>query len=790
MTNPPSFDSAVRLHQAGNFAEAASIYRQILAQDANHAAACHLLGVIALQTGDFQTAANLIQRAVVLQPREAPFHNNLGNVWLVLGQLDAALASFRAALALRPSYAEAHFNLGLVQEKRGLFLEAESAYRAALDLKPAYPDAWQNLAILRRRQGRSAEAEAAFHQALRYRPGDVRIYFELGNSLLDQRHFQKAAEAFHAAIQLRPDFAEAHYHLGIASHEDGRIEAAVAAYRAALRLQPDHVAALGSLGKALLDQNQVDTAIETFQATLRLQPGHAGTHLNLGNAWLRKEHWEGAANAYRTALRLDPRLREAWTNLGNLLQENDQLDEALAAYERALAICPDYADAIDNLGTALKARGDLALALEQYRKAVELNPRQSNYQSNLIYLFHFFSGVHDRETRQELALWDERYARPLRPLVRPPVNRPDPARRLKIGYVSPDFRNHVIGRNLLPLFRHHDHARFEIFCYASQSGADAITREFQTCADQWREIGCVSDEAVAQLIRADEIDVLVDLSLHLAHNRLLVFARQPAPVQVTFAGYPGSTGVGTIRYRLTDPFLDPPGGNEALYAEESVRLPETFWCFDPLDDRPEVNELPAALDGVVTFGCLTNFSKISAEVRALWARVLTAVPESRLLLLAPRGGCRGEFLRAFAALGISPERVEFLTKAPRGEYLRWYHRIDLVLDTFPYNGHTTSLDALWMGVPVISLTGEHAVSRAGFSQLSNLGLRELAAPSGDEYVRVAVGLARDWPRLASLRKSLRARMETSPLMDAPRFARNIETVYRELWRRCCREAVG
>jgi predicted O-linked N-acetylglucosamine transferase (SPINDLY family) len=254
---------------------------------------------------------------------------------------------------------------------------------------------------------------------------------------------------------------------------------------------------------------------------------------------------------------------------------------------------------------------------------------------------------------------------------------------------------------------------------------------------------------------------------------------------VTFAGYPGSTGLETIRYRLTDPFLDPTGRNDTFHSEESIRLPRTFWCFDPLEEILEVNELPALREGHVTFGCLNYFGKINDPLLDLWARILAEVPASRFRLLAPRGRCREAFLGALEARGIDRSRVEFMTKSPRREYLAWHHGIDLVLDTFPYNGHTTSLDALWMGVPVVSLAGEHPVSRAGLSQMSNLGLPELVTSSPDEYVRIAVHLAQDIPRLAELRRTLRSRMQASPLMDAAGFARDIESAYRRMWQQWC-----
>ena len=398
---------------------------------------------------------------------------------------------------------------------------------------------------------------------------------------------------------------------------------------------------------------------------------------------------------------------------------------------------------------------------------------------------HYHPDHDARAIQAELRRWDAQFAAPLARLIRPHTNEASPDRRLKIGYVSPDFRDHAVGRNLLPLFREHDHRPLEIFCYADVIRPDALTRRFQGHADVWRDVLGRTDDQVAELIREDRIDVLVDLALHTACNRLLVFARKPAPVQVSFAGYPGSTGLSAIEYRLTDPYLDPPSLDDPDSAAEPVRLPDSFWCFDPLTDEPAVNSLPARASGFVTFGCLNNFVKVNALVLALWARVLRAVGRSRLLLLAPEGQFRRGIVQRLEQEGVASDRLVFVPRQPRRQYLELYHGIDLMLDTVPYNGHTTSLDALWMGVPVVTLVGGTTVGRAGLSQLTNLGLPELVAATPEEFVRIAVELAGDLPRLEVPAASLRDRMRGSPLMDAPRFARGIEAAYRTLWRRWC-----
>jgi predicted O-linked N-acetylglucosamine transferase (SPINDLY family) len=332
---------------------------------------------------------------------------------------------------------------------------------------------------------------------------------------------------------------------------------------------------------------------------------------------------------------------------------------------------------------------------------------------------------------------------------------------------------------------HHDRQQFEVLCYANVGQSDALTDRFRVASDGWRNIAGISDEEAAARIRADRIDILVDLTLHLANHRLLVFARRPAPVQVTWAGYPGTTGLETIDYRLTDPYLDPPGTSDEHYSEASICLPHSFWCYDPLTGAPPVNPLPALISGHITFGSLNNYCKVHEGVLELWAKVLGIVPDSRLLLLSKVGVHRQRAIEVFERCGVAGERIEWFTPAARPEYLAAYHRIDVGLDTFPYNGHTTSLDSFWMGVPVITLVGKTVVGRGGLSQAMNLGLPELIARTREEYVQRAAELASDLPRLAELRQSLRARMQASPLMDAARFTRDLEAAYRDMWCRWC-----
>lgn len=531
---------------------------------------------------------------------------------------------------------------------------------------------------------------------------------------------------------------------------------------------------------------QLSAAEAGYRQILTENPNQPEVFYNLGLVLRTGGRLNEAVEAYEHALELRPHFPEAINNLGVVLERLGRLDEAEDVFRHALLLEPDSADTLSNLGGVLKDLGRLDEAIECLTRAHALDPANARIHSNLIFTLHYSPAFDAAALRRAAAEWGEQHA-PLAEFVeRPFSNDADPNRRLRIGYLSSYFRDHCQALFMIPLFSNHDHHRFEIFGYSDVTAPDAITGRLQGHTDGWRQTTGLNDLAVAAMIREDKIDLLVDLTLHMADHRLGVFAEKPAPIQVTWLGYPGTTGVKAMDYRLTDPYLDP-AGTDSFYTEQSIRLPESFWCYDPLTDEPPVNPLPADAAGFVTFGCLNNFCKVTDPVLDLWAQVLRSVPDSKLLLLAPVGSAR---TRVKARLGLVSDRVEFAAYQPRCDYLELYHRIDIGLDTFPYNGHTTSLDALWMGVPVISRTGSTVVSRAGLSLMTNLGLPELVTEANDQFVHCAMSLANDRKRLAALRSNLRERMQRSPLMDAARFAKNVENTYRLMWRSWCEKTGG
>jgi len=785
MTIEQAFGLAVQHHQAGRLREAEQIYRQILAQQPRHADAMHLLGVIGLQTGRNDAAVEMIRRALEINPGIPGAHSNLGIALSGQGKPDEAINAFRQAIALNPNDIPSYNNLGNALRGKGQLDDAIAACRQAIALKPDYPDALNNLGNALRDKGQPDEAIAAYREAIGLNPNFPEAHNNLGLLAQAKGQLDEAIAAFRKALALNPRLAGTFYTLGNALGDKGQLEEAASCYKQAVALKPNYPEAYNNLGNALAGIGRVDEAIVAYRQAIAQNGNMPGAYYNLAKVLIDKKLLDEAIAACRQAVALDANSAEAHNNLGNALRTKAQLDEAVAAYRQALSLNPNYPEAYNNMGNALKERGDLGEALGAYQQAVALKPTYVGAHSNRVFALHYHPGYDAASIATEHRRWNRQHAEPLKHCIQDHSNDRTPERPLRIGYFSPDFVGHPVGRFMLPLLANHDKKNVQIFGYAEVPVPDVMTERLRACTDGWRNIVGLSDPALADLIRQDRIDIMVDLAMHAASNRLLVFARKPAPVQVTYLAYCSTTGLDTIDYRLSDPYLDPLGQDESVYSERTVRLPETYWCYQASSAAPAVNATPALEHGHITFGCLNGFSKINDSLLMVWAKLMQATPSSQLLLHAPLGGHRQRVLNVLMREGVDPQRVRFSGNVPLAEYFRLYHQIDIALDTFPYGGGTTTCDTLWMGVPVVCLVGKTAVGRGGVSILSNVGCPELIGQSEQAYVRIAHDLANDLPRLSQLRATLRSRMEHSPLMDAPRFARHVEAAYREMWRKWC-----
>jgi predicted O-linked N-acetylglucosamine transferase (SPINDLY family) len=693
-----------------------------------------------------------LQRAAELSPQVAEIHGNLGDAYQTSGQFDQAVASYRRALKIKPDFAEAHNVLGNALQSAGQPGEALASYYRALKINPDFAEAHSNLGNALRASGQLGEAIASCRRALIIKPAFAEAHSNLGDALQASGQLDEAIVSYRRALMIKPDFAEAHNNLGNALRASGQLEEAVASCRRSLAIKPDFADALSNLGNALRASGQLDEAVMSCRRALAIQPDFA----------------------------------DAYNNLGTALQASGKLDEALASCRQALAIRPDFVEAHVNLGNALQAYGQFDAALASYRRALKINPDFADARCNMLFALNYDPNAGDDEILAACAEYEAKFGAPCRAVWRPHLNTREAGRRLKIGYVSPDFRRHALAYFAEPILTGHDRSTVEIFCYSEVEREDDTTERFKGVADHWHRTVGMSDDAMADLIREHRIDILIDLAGHSAGNRLRVFARKPAPLQVTYLGYPATTGLTAMDYRITDGHADSEGVSEPRYVERLLRLPDSLWCYGPEPGMPEPTPLPALSRGYVTYGSFNNFNKIDQPTVDLWAELLREQPGARLMFLTvPEGEVRTRLLSRFAAHGIDAARLSFHGKLPLDEFHRRILETDISLDPVTVNGGTTTCESLWLGVPVISLTGKRFLSRAGLSLLNTAGMSDLACATPEDYLQTAAKLAGNLPLLAEIRSGLRARMAASPLTDGATFTRNLEAAFRQIWADWC-----
>jgi predicted O-linked N-acetylglucosamine transferase (SPINDLY family) len=564
------------------------------------------------------------------------------------------------------------------------------------------------------------------------------------------------------------------------AHARGQLAHAVAQYEQVIAIQPDHAECLYLLGVALYQMGRHSEAVLRIRRAIAANPAVPEFHGDLAAILFASGDLPGAISAAENAVGLKPAFPQALLTLGNARCRNFQYEAGIHAYQRLLQIDSRAADAINNMAMALLQLGRFDQAIACFDQLLKLDPTDAAAHSNRIYASHFSASTTPAQIQEQLHRFNQLHALPLQPRFHTDAaDRP-----LHIGYVSADFRDHVVGWNMRSWIHEHDRKNFKIHFYSnSLSGAadqDAVTRELRANVDVWRDINRLSDEEAAELIRQDQIDILVDLSLHTSGNRLLLFARKPAPVQVCYLAYPGSSGLAVMDYRLSDPYLDPP--DQPLNCiEQTIRLPATYWCYQPGGPTPDVVDPPMLKTGVMTFGCLNQFQKVSQAALLLWRQILAAVPNSRLILHSPEGSHRQQINQLFRDGGVPASRIGFVGRLPWQQYIHLYQQIDIAFDPFPYAGGITTCDALWMGVPAIALAGDNAVARSGVSILKNAGLDDFIAMTPAQYLHIAASAANEPARFKQLRFELRDRLRASALMDRTRFARDIESAYRTMW---------
>ncbi len=632
-------------------------------------------------------------------------------------------------------------------------------YHAAGDLLPAAIEPMTilqalQIALEHQRAGRLPQAEAMYRQILATVPDEVNALHGLAYLALGARQSDDAERLIRRAIAIDPQSAPLQRALADILYPQGRSAETIAALERSIELQPTDASAYLNLAVLFCDQGRPKEAVDVCRRCIAINPNVVSAYTQAASILLMTGCPQDAGEFSRRAMELDPENFAANNNFGEAMRQLGRITEARPYLEKAFALSPQNPAAASNF--LLSLQYDHALTPEQIAQR------------------HFTWG----------ALVASRT-----PVFESHSNVRDPARRLRIGYVSPDFRMHAVSTFFLPILLHRDRARFEVYAYANSRIEDPVTVQLRAACDRWRSIAGMSDEQVAQFIAGDAIDILVDLTGHMGDNRLPLFARKPAPIQITYLGYPGTTGLKAMDYRLTDMLADPVGMTESLHTEELLRLPRTAWSYTEPRDAPPVSNPPVLQSTHITFGSFNALAKLTSEGVGLWSNLLHQTPGSKLLIKARAFSSDDGVARIrkqFAAHQIPANRLILLPHVrPQREHLSDYARVDIALDTFPYHGTTTTCEALWMGVPAITLAGRAHVSRVGVSLLTSVGLSDLIAHSPEQYVQKAAALAADVERLQRIRKTMRQTMRTSSLMDGRAMAADVEAAYRQVWRRWC-----
>jgi protein O-GlcNAc transferase len=666
------------------------------------------------------------------------------------GAIDEAMAMYRRILEATPQHANALHFLGVAMQQRGDLPAALDMMRRSIAADPGVPAYFGNLANLLRDCGQLADATDNYRALLALDPESAGTWLELGRTLFALHRPDAATAAMEEAGRRAPRNVDLLFAIAAGLHDNQQLEAALPLLERVLALAPTHADASNRLGGVLADLGQEDAAISCYQHALASRPNFLAARNNLGIALHGAGRYAEAVATYGELLRMDPNFARGYCNLGNVLRDTGQTEAAVTAFRRAIAISPRYAKAYHNL----------------------------------LFTLNFVDGMSRAALFTEHTQFGAAFADPTA-VFADTDNVAD--RRLRIGYVSGDLRRHPVGFLIEALLEHRDRNAFEVFCYSNTLIEDELSAKLRQHADAWVPCLALDDAALAARIRADRIDILVDLAGHTEHNRLTVFAQRPAPVQATYLGYANTTGLAAIDWRLTDRFADPEGA-EAFNSERLIRLNHSYYCYLPRPDAPPVAPPPALANGFVSFGCCLNYAKLSKSALTLWAATLSAITDARLVLRASGfsdATLVQDALARFSAAGIDPARITLLPHATFPDHLKTYDLIDIGLDTTPFNLATNSVEALWQGVPLVTLAGDTSAGRMGMGLLDAAGMSELVATDTTHFVRLCANLAADCRRLAHMRQTQRSRLMASPLLDGRAKAGELERAYRTMWTAHC-----
>lgn len=722
----------------GRLLEAAESYDKALRIDSSYKPAAECLAIVLTDlgtslklAGNTQEGIQKYYEALKIDPHYAPAYYNLGVVYSEMMQYDTALSCYEKAALERPMYAEAYCNMGVIFKNRGDLESAITCYERCLAVSPNFEIAKNNMAIALTDLGTKVKLEGDINQGVAY---------------------------YKKALYYNWHYADAMYNLGVAYGEMLKFDMAIVFYELAFHFNPHCAEACNNLGVIYKDRDNLDKAVECYQLALSIKPNFS----------------------------------QSLNNLGVVYTVQGKMDAAASMIEKAIVANPTYAEAYNNLGVLYRDAGNISMAIEAYEQCLKIDPDSRNAGQNRLLAMNYINEGNDDKLFEAHRDWGRRFMR-LYPQYTSWDNPKDPERPLVVGYVSPDYFTHSVSYFIEAPLVNHDYANYKVVVYSAVVKADAKTIRFRDKVLKrggvWRDIYGIDEKKVASMVREDKVDILVELTGHTANNKLGMMACRPAPVQVTWIGYPNTTGLPTIDYRITDSLADLPDTSQK-HVEELVRLPECFLCYMPSPEAGPVSPTPALSNGFITFGSFNNLAKITPKVLQVWARILCAVPNSRLVVKCKPFCCdsvRQRFLSTLEQLGLESLRVDLLPLILLNhDHMQAYALMDISLDTFPYAGTTTTCESLFMGVPCVTMAGSVHAHNVGVSLLNKVGLGRLVAKTEDEYVQLALQLASDITALSNLRMSLRDLMSKSPVCDGPNFALALESTYRSMWRRYCK----
>ncbi|MGK5077191.1 tetratricopeptide repeat protein [Janthinobacterium sp. HLX7-2] len=776
------------------------------------------LGNAHMEVGQLDLAMGSFMRALEIAPAFAEALSRLGDVLQAQGHLKEAAECYRGALDLDPALAMAHIGKGDILQAQRQFQAAETSYRQALTLVPGAAEIHRKLGDMHVALNRPEQAMQSYAAALQDDPHNAMAHGGMGNVLFRLDRNAQAAASYQAATALPTAIAAHHHGLGRSLHAIGetaeaetayrqaialdpsiaapmlhyadllretrRKEQAIAIYQAALLLEPQNVDTLNNLGMALQEDGQLEQALASFQQVLALSPNNPVSHSNIAAVLNAMGRQDAALESCRRAVKLGPKSAPAHVNLGTCLMEMGRLSEAVNSFETVVKLDPHHRRAHVNISAALTRLGRIDQAIIHTRQALKINPDWDELHSNLLFYLTHSQEMNAAALFAEHLRYAEHFEAPLRTSWPQHANTRDPERRLRIGFVSADLYNHAVANFITPILEHLAHSpRLEIVAYANSFHDDPVSRHLHGLVSIWRQVEKLTHAELAQLITSDAIDILIDLSGHTGFNRLPAFARKPAPLQVTWIGYPGTTGLQAMDYYLTDRYLAPIGMLDGQFTEKLLFLPASA-PFLPSPVAPPVSPVPACENGYITFGSFNRASKLSRDVIARWSKLLRAVPGSKMVLAGMPSEDISNKLRAwFAREGIAAERLSFYAHTNTGDYLALHRLIDICLDTAPYTGGTTTLHALWMGVPTLTMTGSNLPGRVGATLLEHVHLNAFIALDDADFVQKGSLIAEDIGYLVSLRTSLRERVKNSAMGQPGMIASGLERALRTMWQR-------